>query len=92
MNLDDYLKEDTLIGEPIEEKPQNEEKEEIKTGGQKSINNTFYTPTTLSSLKDYLVDYCNGGDGCSFNVYQASDSGGTYGALVTNLLDRKSVV
>ena len=43
MNLDDYLKEDTLIGEPIEEKPQNETKEEIKTGGTKSIfNNKNY--------------------------------------------------
>ena len=61
MNLDDYLKEDTLIGEPIEEKPQNETKEEIKTGGTKSIFNNFYYyfPSDVNSLKQFFIDYYN---------------------------------
>ena len=59
MNIDDFITEnEILIGEPIEEKPQEEKKEEIKTGGQKSVQ----TYTTLSGLRNQIINIYNGGD------------------------------
>ena len=62
MNLDDYLKEDTLIGEPIEENQQIETKVEIKKENSKSLG----IIGNFSDLKQCIINNFNNGDSLDY--------------------------
>lgn len=63
MNIDDFITEnEILIGGTIEDKPQEQTKEEIKTGGTKSVPGQNGSRKTLDSFKVELDSYYNGGD------------------------------
>ena len=57
MNIEDFIIEnEILISEPIEEKPQNETEEDIKTVGQESILSIGNNPTVSEESIESIAD------------------------------------
>ena len=89
MNLDDYLKEDTLIGETIEEKPQNENKEEIKTGGTKAgVSGSNYN---LTQFRNVILNDYNGGDDILSITQDSSYDNSSYMRIIILSKDSKEI-